>query len=70
MEHLTYEFDSWWLVGVLFLKMHDKSESAIFEGRICWADNDSIPAVSAISVMSSNKQQKSIHVDLETHTRS
>ena len=43
MEHCADEFDARWLVGVLFFKLHDESEGAIFEGSIGWPDDDGVP---------------------------
>ena len=43
MEHLANELDAGWLVGVLLLELHDESESAILERRICRPDDDCVP---------------------------
>jgi hypothetical protein len=43
MEHLADEFDCGWFIRVLFLEMHNKPEGSIFEGRICWSDDDGVP---------------------------
>ncbi len=43
MKHLADEFDAGWLIGVLLLEVHDKSESAIFKRCIRRSDNDGVP---------------------------
>ena len=43
MEHLADEFDGRRFIWVLFFEMHDESEGSIFEGRICWSDDDGVP---------------------------
>ena len=43
VEHLAYKFDTWRLVRILLLEMHDQAKRAIFEGCICRAYDDSIP---------------------------
>lgn len=43
MKHGADKFDSWRLVGILFFKLHHESECSIFEGRICRANDDSVP---------------------------
>ena len=43
MEHLADKLDAGWLVRVLFLELHDESESAILERRICRPDDDCVP---------------------------
>jgi hypothetical protein len=43
MEHLADKLDTWRLVGVLFLEMHDQAECTIFERGIGGANDDGIP---------------------------
>lgn len=43
MKHLTDELDSWRLIRVLLLKMHDQSKGAIFKRRIRRPDDDGVP---------------------------
>lgn len=43
MEHLAYEFDCWWFIGVLFFELHDEAECAVFKGSVCWADDYGVP---------------------------
>lgn len=43
VEHLADEFDTRWLVGILFLKVHHQAECAILEWGIGGADDDGIP---------------------------
>lgn len=43
MEHLADKLDARGLIGVGFLEMHNKAEGPVFEGCVCWADDDSVP---------------------------
>lgn len=43
VEHLADELHTRWLVGILFLEMHDQFESTIFEGSISGTNDDRIP---------------------------
>lgn len=43
MEHLADELDARRLVWVLFFKVHNESESAVFERSIGRANNNRIP---------------------------
>lgn len=43
VEHLGDEFDAGGFVGVLFFEVHDEAEGAVFEGGVCWADDDGVP---------------------------
>ena len=43
VKHLADKLDAWGFVWVLLLKVHDKTESAIFEGSISGADDDGVP---------------------------
>lgn len=43
MKHLTDELDSWRLIRVLLLKMHDQSEGAVFKRRVRRPDDDGVP---------------------------
>jgi hypothetical protein len=49
MEHLANKFDTWRLVGVLFLEMHDQAECTIFERGIGGANDDGIPGEEYVS---------------------
>ena len=44
MKHLTDEFDGRWLIRILFLKMHHKTECSILEGSVGRTNNDCVPA--------------------------
>jgi hypothetical protein len=48
MKHCADEFDSRWLVGILFLELHDESEGAVFKGGVGRADDDSVPVRSSV----------------------
>ena len=50
MKHGADEFDAGWLVWILLLELHDESESAIFEGRISWADDYRIPELELMMI--------------------
>lgn len=43
VEHVADEFDSGRFVRVLLFEVHNESECAVFEGSICWADDDCVP---------------------------
>jgi hypothetical protein len=45
VEHVTDELDTRRLIRVCFLKVHDEAERAVFEGCVCRADDDRIPAI-------------------------
>ena len=49
VEHLADKFDRWWFVGVLFFKVHDKSESAVFKRGICRSDDNGVPVGEKVS---------------------
>lgn len=51
VEHLANELDGWRLVWILLFKVHYEAEGSVLKGRVCWADNDSIP-VSARGISS------------------
>jgi len=44
VEHVADKLDRGWFIGVLFLEMHHEPEGAVFEGCICWADDDCVPS--------------------------
>lgn len=48
MKHCADEFDSRWLVGILFLELHDESEGAVFKGGIGRPDDNSVPVRSLV----------------------
>jgi hypothetical protein len=43
MEHCADELHTRWLIRVCFLKVHNEAERPVFEGRVCWADDDCVP---------------------------
>jgi hypothetical protein len=43
VEHVADELDCGWLIWVLLFEVHDESECSVFEGSICWADDDCVP---------------------------
>jgi hypothetical protein len=50
MEHLTDELDRGRLVGVLLLKLHDKSKGAILKGSVGGPDDNCIPILKSCLV--------------------
>ena len=48
MEHLADKLHTGRLVGVLFFKIHDQAECAIFERRVGGADDDGIPGIPSV----------------------
>ena len=43
MEHLTDELDRRRFIRVLLLKMHNEPKGTVFEGSVCWSDDDGVP---------------------------
>jgi hypothetical protein len=43
VEHLTDELHARGLIGILLLEVHDETESAILEWRVCRANDDGVP---------------------------
>jgi len=42
--HSGDEFDMWWFIRVIFIKLHDKFECPIFEWCVCRTNDHCVPA--------------------------
>jgi hypothetical protein len=43
LYHARNEFDLRWFIRIIFIKLHDEFECAVFERSICRTDDDGIP---------------------------
>jgi hypothetical protein len=45
MKHLADELDARRLVRIRLFKVHHEAKGAVLEGRVCWSNDDGVPAV-------------------------